>query len=61
MTSQADVYVDLENQNNEDTCCKACKTECYKCTVDLGNLVIPVCIVFSSFALCMYIIIKFYH
>jgi hypothetical protein len=66
MTSQSDVYVDLENHtaNNsshseQDTCYKACKSECYKGIVDLANLLIPICLVFGCISLIIFLVSKF--
>ena len=65
MTSQADVYVDLENHtsvissnNEQDTCYKACKSECYTFIVDLANLLIPICLIFGCIALILAIVLK---
>ena len=62
MTSQEDVYVDLENHTAEKsskseqvTCYKACKSECNICMVDLSNLLIPICLVFGCMALIIFI------
>ena len=57
MTSSSDIYVDLENINN-NSCKKECKLRLCECVKDLANLLIPIFIVFGLISLIIFIIIN---
>ena len=62
MTNTEENYIDLENyrsNSEQNTCYKECKLGCWTFLVDLANLLIPCCLIFSLIALIMFIVLKF--